>query len=81
MVSPFVGFYSGKPEFIKDDFEVEQVLEVPISLLLDDRIVQRGKVKVGKENLVMNVPFFDIFGHKVWGATAIMLSEFKAIIQ
>ena len=81
MVSPFVGFYSGSPVFVKDDFEVEQVLEVPVSLLLDERIVQRGKVSVGMNNMVMNVPFFDIFGHKVWGATAIMLSEFKAIIQ
>ena len=81
MVSPFVGFYSGEPTFIKDDFEVEKVLEMPISLLLDDQIVQRGKVKVGVENYTLVVPFFDVFGHKVWGATAIMLSELKAIIQ
>jgi hypothetical protein len=26
----------------------------------------------------VNVPFFAIDGHKVWGATAIILSEFAA---
>jgi len=29
----------------------------------------------------MLVPYFNVFGHKVWGATAIVLSEFLAVLR
>ena len=81
LVTPFIGIMDEYPSFIKDDYEVAEVLEVPISLLFDDSIIKSGPVNVGKEGYTMKVPYFDIFGHKVWGATAIMLSEFKAIMK
>ena len=81
LVSPFIGVTSTYPNFQKDDYEVEQVIEVPISLLFDDAIVKSGTVPVNNGQFKMKVPYFDIYGHKVWGATAIILSEFKAIFQ
>jgi hypothetical protein len=27
------------------------------------------------------VPFYNIYGHKVWGATAMILSEFLILLQ
>ena len=32
----------------------------------------------GKE---ADVPYFDVFGHKVWGATAIILSELVEVLR
>lgn len=81
LVSPFVGVLEGEAAFKKDDFEVAEVLEVPISLLFDDSIIKNGTVKVGNGDFTLKAPYFDVFGHKVWGATAIMLSEFKAILN
>lgn len=81
LVTPFIGVSQEAPEFVKDDFEVEQIIEVPVSMLFDDSIIKKGSVKVGQNNLTMKVPYFDIYGHMVWGATAIILSEFKAIFK
>lgn len=81
LVTPFVGVLDGSPSFAKDDFEVEEIIEVPMSLLFDESIVKQGHVNVGKDNFKLKVPYFDIFGHMVWGATAIMLSDFKAIMK
>lgn len=81
LVTPFVAVLDENPVFNKDDFEVAEVLEVPLSLLFDDSIIKSGTVDIGSKGMKMTVPYFDVFGHKVWGATAIMLSEFKAILQ
>jgi len=35
----------------------------------------------GGENIVLkNVPYFDFDGKVVWGATAMMLSEFERVV-
>ena len=49
-------------------------------MLLDDstlKFEQRRFAAVG----AADVPYYDIFGHKVWGATAMILAEFSAIIE
>lgn len=81
LVTPYIGVLNGYPKFVKDDFEVKQVIDVPISLLFDDVILKKGIVDVGTKNIKMKVPYFDIYGHMVWGATAIILNEFKAIMK
>lgn len=81
LVTPFVAVLDENPVFKKDDFEVAEILEVPLSLLFDHSIIKTGTVDVGSKGMKMSVPYFDVYGHKVWGATAIMLSEFKAIFQ
>ena len=80
LVSPFIAFCKLRPEFIGDEREVKSILEVPISLLMDDSIVKTGSVPVGNRDFVIKAPYFDVFGHKVWGATAIILNEFKALM-
>ena len=81
LVTPFIGVLEQPPQFKKDDFEVKDIIEVPVSLLFDDSIIKSGKISIGKNGNEITVPYFDIYGHKVWGATAIMLSEFKAIMK
>ena len=81
LVTPIVAVLDENPVFKKDYFEVSEVLEVPVSVLFNDDIIKSGPVYVGNNGATMEVPYFDILGHKVWGATAIMLSEFKAIMK
>ena len=59
--------------------EVAEVLEVPVSHFLGEQN------KVIEDWLLhdppMRVPYFDVFGHKVWGATAMVLAEFAAVLS
>jgi len=76
MVHPFVGWYQngGAPQFTPSEDEVAQIIEVPLMTLLDPKTAVAEPWDF-KGHKVM-VPYFSVQGHKVWGATAIMLSEF-----
>lgn len=73
-VHPFVAWHDGIPHFTPQDREVAEILEVPISHLLNPE-TQREEVWDIREFSV-EVPFYLVGSHKVWGATAIMMSEF-----
>jgi 8-oxo-dGTP pyrophosphatase MutT (NUDIX family) len=76
VVHPFVGWYQNgdTPRFTPCEDEVAQIIEVPLTTLLDPEtaVAEPWDFK-GHEVMV---PYYAIQGHKVWGATAIMLSEF-----
>ena len=79
-VTPVVGVLDQAPEFVLDHFEVKELIEAPLSLLRSERTVKRKDIKVGNR-FKINVPYFDVYGQVVWGATAMMLSELLAIID
>ena len=76
LVHPFVGWYQngGEPTFVPCENEVAEIIEVPLrTLLAPETAVSEPWDFKGREVMV---PYFAIEDHKVWGATAIMLSEF-----
>jgi len=79
-VRPFFAITKSTPVFKKQDSEVEAILEVAISELLDDRFVIQESVMSSNGNLV-DVPAYMLNGHIVWGATAMMLSEIKDLTR
>ncbi len=80
MVHPVVGYISQKPVFLTDPREVDQLIEVPLSTLLDKSI--RGITNiVVSGSMEISAPYFGVDGHTVWGATAMMLSELLSIIN
>jgi len=54
---------------------VAAILEVPLRLLLDPATRAEEEMEL-RGGLRLDVPFFRIGEHKVWGATAMILSEF-----
>ncbi|MGB8645452.1 MAG: CoA pyrophosphatase [Anaerolineae bacterium] len=78
-VTPFVGFCQDEPTFYAAPAEVIEVLQPSVEVLLDDALVQHEQWEIRGERV--QVPFFNIQGHKVWGATAMMLSEFSAMLR
>ncbi|MCP5098442.1 MAG: CoA pyrophosphatase, partial [Chloroflexi bacterium] len=75
-VHPFVGWYheNGKPTFNPATTEVAEIIEVPLAHLFDPNT--RREEPWDFRGHQITIPFFEIEEHKVWGATAIMLSEF-----
>ncbi len=74
-VHPVVGYLPRRPAWVPDPAEVVGVLECPIDWLLDDDRKMIGDWDFG--GYTMRVPWYDVHGHRVWGATAIMLSELE----
>lgn len=75
-VQPFVGAFvgDGRPQFRPNPSEVATLIEVPLGHLLDDglRVEEQWQLR----GIDVTVPFYLLDGHKVWGATAMILSEF-----
>lgn len=83
LLHPIVGFTSMRPAFQRAEWEVARIIEAPISALADPAIVKREmRTRTVKgQPIDINVPYFDIDGEKVWGATAMVLSEFCVILS
>ncbi|WP_298312015.1 CoA pyrophosphatase [uncultured Aquimarina sp.] len=79
-VHPFLGVTDKTPNFIRQEEEVAEVIEVPIEQLLDENRVISKKLSTSyAENI--EVPSFELKGYIVWGATAMMLSELKVHLK
>ena len=72
-----------RPAFQRAEWEVARILEAPLSILSDPSVVKRElrTRTVHGQTIDVDVPYFDIGGEKVWGATAMVLSEFCAILS
>ena len=79
-IYPFVAFSPVRPEFRPDAIEVAELIEVPLSLLFNPATYKEEMWHIPNYG-DRRVPFFDVFGHYVWGATAMILSEFLTLLQ
>lgn len=79
-VSPYFGITKETPKFIKQDEEVEDLIEVSLTHFLDETNVVEVGVMTSME-VELEVPAFALNGHIVWGATAMMLSELKDLLK
>ena len=79
-VQPFIGLYRKSNPFILQESEVEALVEVPLTDFMDDSKIFVQKLNTSyAENI--EVPAFKLNGYTVWGATAMMLSEIKALLR
>ncbi|WP_397363193.1 NUDIX hydrolase [Olleya sp. R77988] len=79
-VQPFIGVANQTPDFIKQDTEVEALLEVYLSDLLNENNLTQ-KIVTTSYDVDVEVPAFNLNNHLVWGATAMMLSEVKDLLK
>lgn len=81
LVHPFLGVLSEMPTFIPQPDEVAAIFTPRIDDLLHPQSVQYMDMTVGNGILLKEVPYFDVEGHAVWGATAMILSELREILS
>ena len=79
-IYPFIAVYPRYPDFQPDPREVAAVVEVPVRMFFDPSH-RKEEIWHFEKYGDRRVPFFDILGHKVWGATAMILSEFTALVS
>lgn len=80
-VEAYLFYLDYVPQFQKDEREVEAIFTVGITELLDDKRVQQTTISLGDNVKLKDVPYFDLESKIVWGATALILSELKEILQ
>jgi 8-oxo-dGTP pyrophosphatase MutT (NUDIX family) len=81
LLQPVIGVAVARPVFTLAANEVERLIELPVSRLLEaDAVAWEERVRSTPPHGMMNVPYFDVDGARVWGATAMVLAEFSALL-
>ena len=80
LVFPFIGCIDYAPSFLIQPDEVEELIEVSLDELNNPEIIHEKSLRLSSGTVVMT-PFFEIQERTVWGATAMMLSEFLQVIN
>jgi 8-oxo-dGTP pyrophosphatase MutT (NUDIX family) len=78
-VYPTVAFLAHEPAFRPEPDEVAEVIEVAVDTLADpDNVRRETTVHSGR---TVSVPYYAAGGHRIWGATAMVLAEFLALLE
>lgn len=80
MVHPFLGICKEEIQFVPDPLEVATIIELPLTDFRNDAIISVEKLSTSYATNI-EVPAFIIEGHVVWGATAMMLSELRDVLN
>lgn len=78
-VYPYVGYIDHQPDFSPNSDEVAEVFAFGLHQLLDQSY--KFTEKRSFNGYRFNVPYYLVNQHKVWGATAAMLSEFECRLR
>lgn len=77
--TPFVAHMPGRPRVVPEPGEVVEIIETPLSYIVDERNILEEVWEIRGHQTT--VPFFNVNGNKVWGATAMILGEFAEMLR
>jgi 8-oxo-dGTP pyrophosphatase MutT (NUDIX family) len=80
-VHPYVFHYTVTPQFYPDEREVAEILPFNLMDILMKENIKTTDIRITQERILRNVPYFDIREKVVWGATAIILNEFRVLCE
>jgi 8-oxo-dGTP pyrophosphatase MutT (NUDIX family) len=73
LVTPYVGWMDFTPEFTPEADEVQYIIETPLENLISP--TARDTETLERHGQHIQAPFYKVGSEKIWGATAMMLSE------
>ncbi len=78
-VLPVVGYADRQPDFLIDPVEVEYLIHISLKDLTGNSL--RTEKKLSINGITINAPGFEIQNEFIWGATAMILSEFTEVVS
>ncbi|HNI04997.1 MAG TPA: CoA pyrophosphatase [Flavobacteriales bacterium] len=81
LVTPVVARTHRLEGLAPDPREVAALIPVDVDHLLRDDILKRTRLFVKAAGRELEVPYWDVDGHVVWGATALMIAELRALLD
>lgn len=79
LVYPVVGYLTYRPDFIAHPGEVAEIIETSVDEFTRSEVIQNKIEKILLKKV--QVPFYNINGNHIWGATAMIISEFAELLQ
>ncbi len=66
LVHPFVAYSWKTPVLSRQEEEIEEILEIPLSLFLEDSSRQETRIRLQSGIILNHVPAFRVEGHTIW---------------
>lgn len=80
LVTPVIACSQVRPVYRPDPVEVHRVIETELDAIIEDAAIKQKEIMAaGKYRMI--APHFEVDGEVVWGATAMMLNEFRMIVR
>jgi 8-oxo-dGTP pyrophosphatase MutT (NUDIX family) len=79
IVTPFVGLFPYPYPFQVSSIEIAELIEVPLSSLLDEKCFGEREIVQGDRRRIVNT--YQYGDHTIWGATASILRQFLDLIS
>ena len=80
LVFPFLAVIDHKPTFVPQITEVASIISFPLNDLLTNDLVASKDMEV-RGHTIPDVPYYQLYQHTLWGATAMMTSEIVSLIK
>ena len=80
LVTPVLGYTEAIPDFVPEEREVAKIIPTAVSTLYEPNF-RKQKVLEFSDNFRLDTPYFEVEKEMVWGATAMILSEFLQILE
>lgn len=78
-VTPVLAVSDAAPRFVPNPAEVQELVEVPLASLAEPQ--RWGAHVIRRGGLVFQAPHLEIAGHRIWGASCMMLGEFASLLE
>jgi len=80
-VQPYMGMTEHNIPAVIQVTEVQYAIDFDVRLLTEPRIKEEKLIMNANIKSEIKTPYYNIEGHTVWGATAMMLSEFEELLR
>jgi hypothetical protein len=82
-VTPTIGYVNTLQNYKASEREVEEIIQLPLELLFDNRLKKEKVVISSRENnQEIKTPIYELGDDTfIWGATAMMISELEHLIN
>lgn len=81
LVTPVVAWCPALGELRPDPREVARLIETPVAELVREDLLRRRALYIQVLQREAEVPYWDIQGQVVWGATALMIAELRELLH
>jgi len=80
LVTPWIAVATARPSIVPNPAEVAEVLELPLSRLLDPASVG-STMRIGHGGIQFRSPHFSLGQHEIWGATSMILATLRGVVK
>jgi 8-oxo-dGTP pyrophosphatase MutT (NUDIX family) len=80
IVRPFLFFHDEIVELVPNEREVAEIVSFKLFDLTEENVISTMEIPLTNGTYLKEVPYFNLEGKKVWGATALILNEMRELL-